>query len=113
MLRVCGRNTQSDATDSYVPSNTRPTSSPLPFSVAEPEFTAGDVQIGEEIDGNLAVGLVLVGTKALSRVDVEQPFRQIEGGVPVFFFTASGRKVNRTAPGCGWRRWGTRGACRS
>src|SRR4051812_23920796 len=38
MLRVLGAKTQSDATDSYVPSNARPTSSPFAFNVAEPEL---------------------------------------------------------------------------
>jgi hypothetical protein len=58
-----------------LPSNTRPVSSPAALRVDEPGVAAGDVEVGEEVDRDLADRRVDVGPELLGGDGLEQRLR--------------------------------------
>src|SRR6478609_5156050 len=101
MLRVLAPNTQSEATDSYVPSKASPTSSPLAFKVADPELPLVMCTSLKKSTGTSPIEASAKGEPGPCLAASSKLCGALKGGLPVFLATIEAKLVNAPmlAPG--------------
>ena len=83
---MSGSTMKSEPSDSYVPSNSRPHSSPLALSVGEPELPPVVSTVGEEVDRHRAeLRIDVAGRRAWRAMAASSAFGASNSPEPVFF----------------------------